>query len=42
MVLKALTDPENGAVKDLSEIGAVGHQDCSWRREFFQSDIDYG
>ena len=26
MVLKALTDPENGAVKDLSEIGAVGHR----------------
>ena len=26
MVLKALTDPESGAVKDLSEIGAVGHR----------------
>ena len=26
LVLKALTDPESGAVKDLSEIGAVGHR----------------
>ena len=26
VVLKALTDPQNGAVKDLSEIGAVGHR----------------
>ncbi len=26
LVLKALTDPEKGAVKDLSEIGAVGHR----------------
>ena len=26
MVLKALTDPKIGAVKDLSEIGAVGHR----------------
>ncbi|HJC22742.1 MAG TPA: acetate kinase [Candidatus Eisenbergiella merdavium] len=26
LVLKALTNPEKGAVKDLSEIGAVGHR----------------
>ena len=26
LVLKALMDPETGAVKDLSEIGAVGHR----------------
>ncbi len=26
LMLKALTDPEKGAVKDMSEIGAVGHR----------------
>ncbi|MBO7729473.1 MAG: acetate kinase [Lachnospiraceae bacterium] len=39
LVLEALTDPENGVVKDLSEIGAVGHRVVHGGEAFEESAI---
>lgn len=39
LVLDALTDPENGVVKDLSEIGAVGHRVVHGGEAFEESAI---
>ena len=39
LVLKALTDPENGVISDLSEIGAVGHRLVHGGEEFAASTL---
>ena len=39
IVLNALTDPENGVIKDLSEIGAVGHRLVHGGEEFAESTL---
>ena len=39
LVLEALADPENGVVKDLSEIGAVGHRVVHGGEAFEESAI---
>ena len=39
MVIKALTDPEHGAIKSMDEIGAVGHRVLHGGEEFTQSTI---
>ena len=38
-VIKALTDPENGAIKSMDEIGAVGHRVLLGGEEYTQSTI---
>ena len=42
LVLKALTDPESGAVKDLSEIGAVGHRIVHGGENFSRGNAGHG
>lgn len=40
-VLKQLTDPVNGVISDLSEIGAVGHRVVHGRREILKLNCYY-
>ena len=39
LVINALTDPENGVIKDLSEIDAVGHRVVHGGEKFAQSTL---